>query len=164
MDKSRTRKYGIALVLILVVLVSYLGITYNSLVKSEESVKKNWSDLQSAYQRRIDLIPSLVSVVKGSSNFEQQTLESLIAVRAKAQQTTLNSNVASIQNYNAQENSQAEVVQTFNKVIARIENYPDLKSTKSYLYLQTQLEGTEKRIKVSRNDFNSSVAVIIIRK
>ena len=158
MDNSRTRKYGIALVLILVVLVSYLGITYNGLVKSDESVKKNWSDLQSAYQRRIDLIPSLVSVVKGSSNFEQQTLESLIAVRAKAQQTTLNSNVANVQNYKAQENSQAEVVQTFNKVIARIENYPDLKSTKSYLYLQTQLEGTERRIKVSRNDFNSSVA------
>jgi len=158
MDSSRTRKYGIALVLILVVLVSYLGITYNGLVKSDESVKKNWSDLQSAYQRRIDLIPSLVSVVKGSSNFEQQTLEGLIEVRAKAQQTTLNSNVASIQNYKAQENSQAEVVQTFNKVIARIESYPDLKSTKSYLYLQTQLEGTERRIKVSRNDFNSSVA------
>jgi LemA protein len=158
MDKSRTRKYGIFLVLILVVLVSYFGITYNGLVKTDENVKKNWSDLQSAYQRRIDLIPSLVSVVKGSSNFEQQTLVSLMDVRAKAQQTTLNSNVANIQNYKAQENSQAEVVQTFNKVIARIENYPDLKSTKSYLYLQTQLEGTERRIKVSRNDFNSSVA------
>jgi LemA protein len=158
MDKSRTRKYGIFLVLILVVLVSYFGVTYNGLVKSDENVKKNWSDLQSAYQRRIDLIPSLVSVVKGSSDFEQQTLVNLMDVRAKAQQTILNSNDASVQSYKAQENSQADVVQTFNKVIARVERYPDLKSAKSYLYLQTQLEGTERRIKVSRNDFNSSVA------
>ncbi len=159
MDNTRSRRYGIILLLIFVVLVSYLGITYNGLVKSDESVKKTWSDIQSAYQRRIDLIPSLVSVVKGSSDFEQQTLVNLMEARAKAQQTTLNAGVVSAESYKAQENAQAEVVQNFNKVIARAEKYPDLKSTKSYLYLQTQLEGTERRIKVSRNDFNSSVAV-----
>src|SRR5450432_731194 len=138
MNTSRTKKYGFILVLILVVLVSYFGITYNGLVKSDEGVKKTWSDLQSAYQRRIDLIPSLVSVVKGSSDFEQQTLVNLMDTRAKAQQVTINSNAANIQSYKAQESSQAEVVQTFNKVIARVEKYPDLKSAKSYLYLQTQ--------------------------
>jgi LemA protein len=158
MEASHKSKVWLVLAIVLLILISFFGFTYNKLVKSQEAVTKNWSDLQSAYQRRIDLIPSLVSVVKGSSNFEQKTLVDLMEVRARAQQTTLAANATDIQSYKSQEISQAEVVQTFNKVIAIAEKYPDLKTTKSYLYLQTQLEGTERRIKVSRFDFNSSVA------
>ena len=158
MDKARGNKYWFILALILVVLVSYTGFTYNNLVKSDEGVKKTWSDLQSAYQRRIDLVPSLVSVVKGSSGFEMKTLEDLMNARAKAQQIIISSNKADYQSYQHVETAQGEVAQSVNRVIAIAEKYPDLKSTKNYLYLQAQLEGTERRIKVSRNDFNSFVA------
>jgi LemA protein len=158
MDKARSNKYWFILALILVVLVSYTGFTYNNLVKSDEGVKKTWSDLQSAYQRRIDLVPSLVSVVKGSSGFEMKTLEDLMNARSKAQQIIISSNTADYQSYQHVETAQGEVAQSVNRVIAIAEKYPDLKSTKNYLYLQAQLEGTERRIKVSRNDFNSFVA------
>jgi LemA protein len=158
MDKARRNKYWFILASILVVLVSYTGFTYNNLVKSDEGVKKTWSDLQSAYQRRIDLVPSLVSVVKGSSGFEMKTLEDLMNARSKAQQIIISSNTADYQSYQHVETAQGEVAQSVNRVIAIAEKYPDLKSTKNYLYLQAQLEGTERRIKVSRNDFNSFVA------
>jgi LemA protein len=127
------------------------------MVRAEEDVKKTWADLQATYQRRLDLIPSLVSVVKGSANFESQTLEELAAARSKAQNIMLTSN-PDYKSYQNQEQSQAVVVQSANRIIALVERYPDLKSTKSYLYLQVQLEGTERRVKVARNDFNSSVA------
>jgi LemA protein len=158
MDQARRNKYWFILALILVVLVSYTGFAYNNLVKSDEGVKKTWSDLQSAYQRRIDLVPSLVSVVKGSSAFEMKTLEDLMNARSKAQQIIISSNTADYQSYQHVETAQGEVAQSVNRVIAIAEKYPDLKSTKNYLYLQAQLEGTERRIKVSRNDFNSFVA------
>src|SRR6202035_4444085 len=147
MDKARGNKYWFILALILVVLVSYTGFTYNNLVKSDEGVKKTWSDLQSAYQRRIDLVPSLVSVVKGSSGFEMKTLEALMNARSKAQQIIISSNTADYQSYQHVETAQGEVAQSVNRVIAIAEKYPDLKSTKNYLYLQAQLEGTERRIK-----------------
>jgi LemA protein len=143
---------------VVVVLLFYVGIAYNGLVRTQEDVKKNWSDLQATYQRRSDLIPSLVSVVKGSSDYEKQTLEDVMNARAKAQQLTISTSAGDFSGYQHVEAAQAQVVQSVNRIIALAEKYPDLKSTKSYLYLQTQLEGTERRVKVSRNDFNSSVA------
>jgi len=143
---------------VLVILSIYIGVTYNRLVRQDENVKLNWGNLQNSYQRRLDLTPSLVAVVKASSDYEKQTLEQLANARSRASQITANTTAADYNNYNNQEKAQADVANSINRVIALIERYPDLKSTKSYLYLQSQLEGTERRIKTSRNDFNQSVA------
>ena len=154
---QRNRRWVLVLA-ILVIVLAYLAITYNGLVKGEENVKLNWGNLQNAYQRRLDLIPGLVSVVKGSTDYEKQTLEQLAAARAKAQQVTLSASSASSDNYGRQEQAQAEMVGSMNRVIGLIEKYPDLQSTKSFVDLQAQLVGTERRIKVSRDDFNGAVA------
>jgi LemA protein len=158
MANSQRIKTGVIIIGILVIIAVYFGVTYNVLVKDEENVKLTWGDLQNAYQRRLDLIPNLVTVVKGSSDFEKQTLQQLAAARAKAQQVTISAASPSPDNYNKQEQIQTEMVQSVNRVIGLIEKYPDLQSTKSYLGLQVQLAGTERRIKSSRDDFNGAVA------
>jgi LemA protein len=158
MASTQNRKLWPILLIILAIVAAYAGITYNRLVKEDENVKLNWGNLQNTYQRRIDLVPNLASVVKASSEYEKQTLQELTEARAKAAQVTLNAGSASQENYNRQEQAQAEVANSTNRVIAVIEKYPDLKSTKSYSDLQSQLEGTERRIKVARNDFNAAVA------
>ena len=99
-----------------------------------------------------------MAVVKATSDYEKQTLEQLASARAKATQVSVSTTGVDYNNYNAQEKAQADVANSINRVIVVIERYPDLKSTKSYVYLQSQLEGTERRVKVSRNDFNQSVA------
>lgn len=158
MATNQRNRIWIIVVVILVIVAGYLAVAYNGLVKEEENVKLNWGNLQNAYQRRLDLIPGLVSVVKGSTDYEKQTLEQLAAARAKAQQVTLSASGASSDNYGRQEQAQAEMVGSMNRVIGLIEKYPDLQSTKSFVDLQAQLEGTERRIKVSRDDFNGAVA------
>ncbi|HXB91788.1 MAG TPA: LemA family protein [Puia sp.] len=155
---NQRSRLGIVVLAILVIIAAYLAIAYNGLVKDEENVKLNWGNLQNAYQRRVDLTPGLVSVVKGSTDYEKQTLEQLAAARAKAQQVTLSASNASSDNYSRQEQAQAEMVGSMNRVIGLIEKYPDLQSTKSFVDLQAQLVGTERRIKVSRDDFNGAVA------
>ncbi|MFI5155272.1 MAG: LemA family protein [Chitinophagales bacterium] len=155
--QQRNRVWVIVIV-VLVILAIFAGVTYNSLVRKDENVKLNWGNLQNAYQRRVDLTPSLVAVVKASSDYEKQTLEQVTNARAKAMLVSVNSSGLNAENFKNQEQAQAEMVNSINKIIGVIEKYPDLKSTKSFLDLQSQLEGTERRIKVSRNDFNESVA------
>jgi LemA protein len=159
MALNHRNQVWIVIIGILVILVIYTGITYNSLVKQDEAVKLTWGNLQNAYQRRLDLIPNLVTVVKGSSDYERQTLQQLAEARAKAQQAIVGPSGLEAANFQRQEQAQAAMVLSINKVIAIVEKYPDLQSTKSYEYLQVQLEGTERRIKVSRDDFNATVAV-----
>lgn len=155
---NQRNKVWLIVLSILVILAIYIGVTYNRLVKQDENVKLNWGNLQNSYQRRLDLTPGLVAVVKATSDYEKQTLEQLASARAKATQVSVSTTGADYNNYNAQEKAQADVANSINRVIGVIERYPDLKSTKSYVYLQSQLEGTERRVKVSRNDFNQSVA------
>ena len=155
---KQINKVWLIVIAILVIIAIDIGISYNRLVGRDENVKLNWGNLQNAYQRRLDLTPNLVSVVKASSEYEKQTLEQLAAARAKAMQVSGQTSGLSAANYQQSEQAQAEVVNSVNRVIAVIEKYPDLKSTKGFLYLQSQLEGTERRIKVSRNDFNEAVA------
>jgi LemA protein len=155
---KRSNRVWIWVIAILAILLIYAGITYNRLVKSEENVKLNWGNLQNAYQRRMDLVPGLVAVVKGSSDFEKQTITQVANARAEALQTAVDATGLSPENYARFEKTQGELANTVNRVIGVIENYPDLKSSKNYLFLQSQLEGTERRIKVSRSDFNESVA------
>ena len=141
----------------MVIILIYLFATYNALVKKEENVKKYWGDLNTTYQRRNDLVPSLVAVVKGASEYERNVLEQTAAARAKASQVVLSGNV-SFQDYQRLEQAQGEVANAVNRTLAVVENYPDLKATKNFLYLQSQLEGTERRIKIARKDFNTAVA------
>ncbi len=152
------KQWLIIFLILLVIVVGFIAFTYNRLVSHDELVKMNWGNLQTTYQRRGDLIPNLVSVVKGASDYEKQTLQQLVEARAKAGQVISNVKDPSFDNYSRQEQTQEEVVNSVNRVIAVVENYPDLKGTKNFLYLQSQLEGTERRIKVARDDFNAAVA------
>ena len=153
------RNRGLLLLLggIVVVLIIYLFTTYNSLVRKEEDVKKYWGDLNTTYQRRNDLLPNLVSVVRSASNYEKNTLEEVARARAKASQLSFSGDV-NFQDFQQLEQAQGELANSVNRTLAVAENYPDLKATKNFLYLQTQLVGTERRIKIARKDFNTAVA------
>lgn len=142
---------------ILVILLVWIITSYNSLVKRDEKVKLQWSEVQNTYQRRLDLIPNLVNVVKGVSDFEQATLEKIAEARSKAL-SGLTNNELTAENYNNQSTLQDTLAAAANRMIVLIEKYPTLKGTDAYSGLQTQLEGTERRIKVARNDFNASIA------
>ena len=143
---------GVLLLLVISVIVSY-----NSLVKKEEKVKQQWSEVQNTYQRRLDLIPNLVNIVKGVSEFEQGTLEKITEARSKALSGS-SATELTVENYTTQSVLQDSLAAAANRLILVIEKYPTLKGTDAYSGLQTQLEGTERRIKVARNDFNEAVA------
>jgi LemA protein len=142
---------------IIVLLGIFLITTYNSLIKKEEVVSQQWAEVQSTYQRRLDLVPNLVNVVKGVSDFEKSTLENIAAARSKALSEVQGADITA-ENYNRQRIAQDSLASATNRLILVIEKYPVLKGTAAYSGLQTQLEGTERRIKVARNDFNAAVA------
>ena len=142
---------------ILLILVIWVIISYNFLVKKEEKVKLQWSEIQNTYQRRLELIPNLVNVVKGVSDFEQTTLQKITEARTNAL-VGLSNNEITDDNYQNQRILQDSLAAVANRIIIVIEKYPTLKGTRAYSGLQTQLEGTERRIKVARSDFNEAVA------
>lgn len=130
---------------------------YNKMVNLDEDVKAKWANVQSDYQRRADLIPNLVSTVKGAANFEQETLTRVIEARAKATQVTISPENLTPENIQRFQQAQGEVSSALSRLLVVSEQYPQLRATDNFKDLQAQLEGTENRIKVSRNDFNSSV-------
>src|SRR5688572_11248954 len=130
---------------------------YNSLVKLDTQVEQKWANVQSDYQRRSDLIPNLVSTVKGAANFEQETLTRVIEARAKATQVTISPDNLTPENIQRFQQAQGELSGALSRLLVVAEQYPTLQATQNFRDLQVQLEGTENRIKVSRNDFNSSV-------
>ncbi len=142
---------------VLLILLIWIITSYNSLVKSEEKVQLKWSEVQNTYQRRMDLIPNLVNVVKGVSDFEQTTLEKVVEARSKALSGFSNTDLTA-GNYQQQSMLQDTLASAANRMIILLEKYPTLKGTAAYSGLQTQLEGTERRIRVARNDFNASIA------
>lgn len=131
---------------------------YNGLVQQDETVKKAWNNVQSDYQRRADLIPNLVSTVKGEANFEQTTLTNVIQARASATQIKLDAKDLTPEKLQQFQAAQGQLSQALGKLMVLTENYPNLKANEAFRGLQAQLEGTENRIKVSRNDFNAAVA------
>jgi LemA protein len=147
------------ILLLVVILFSYLKGTYNGLVSSEENVNKKWADVQGAYQRRADLIPNLVSTVKGYAKFEQETLIKVIEQRAAATKPTINLDATKLDaNTLAQfQKTQDELGSALSRLLVTVEKYPDLKANQNFLQLQAQLEGTENRINVERRNFNESV-------
>ncbi|HTD92673.1 MAG TPA: LemA family protein [Chitinophagaceae bacterium] len=142
---------------ILLILVIYIVSAYNGLVKADEKMNQQWAEVQSTYQRRLDLVPNIVNVVKGVSEFEQGTLEKIAAARANAA-SGISSGELTGENYKRQEALQDSLAAATNRMIIQVEKYPTLKGTAAYAGLQTQLVGTERRIKVARNDFNDAVA------
>ncbi len=159
MQQQKFSKYIIGGV-ILLLLIIYGVTTNNSLIQKREKINLQWSEVQNTYQRRIDLIPNLVNVVKGISDFEQTTLENIAIARADAIKglSSGNSDITA-DTYNNQKKLQDNLAGAANRIIINIEKYPTLKGTAAYAGLQTQLEGTERRIKIARNDFNEAVAV-----
>ncbi len=129
---------------------------YNNLVVAEESVTTAWSNVESQYQRRADLIPNLVNTVKGYASHEQETLDAVISARAKAMQTNISDDLSqeNIQKFQAAQN---ELGNALGRLIAIRESYPDLKANQNFMQLQEQLEGTENRIQVERQKFNETV-------
>lgn len=130
---------------------------YNSLVTSDENAQSAWSQVENVYQRRADLIPNLVATVKGYAAHESETLESVVAARAKATQVTIdpaNLSADEIAKYNE---AQGELGNALGKLLMIQENYPDLKANENFRDLQAQLEGTENRIATERMKFNQAV-------
>ncbi len=142
--------------LIAVVAIWAIG-GYNGLVSEEENVKNAWAKVQSDYQRRADLIPNLVETVKGYAEHEKGTFESVTEARTKATQINLNVEDLTEENMAKLQAAQSELSSALSRLIAVAEAYPELKADQSFRELQAQLEGTENRIKESRNKYNDAV-------
>ena len=126
----------------------------NTMVEKQETARTQWANVESAYQRRSDLIPNLVSTVKGYADFEKETLEAVIQARANATKTTIDPSNISPDQMAAFQESQNSLSGALSKLMVVVERYPDLKANQNFLELQSQLEGTENRINVERNRFN----------
>ena len=140
---------------VVVLIGLWIGGTYNSLVQQRETVIASFKNVETQYQRRADLIPNLVSTVKGSSNFEQETLNQVVEARARATSVTIDASKASPEQLQQYMSAQNGVTSSLSRLIAVAENYPDIKSTAAYQDLLSQLEGTENRIQVARSDYNN---------
>ena len=153
-----TRNLTLIIIVLIILVLGGCGCGgYNNMVKLDENVKSMWGRVQSDYQRRSDLIPNLVNTVKGAANFEQQTLTNVIEARAKATSVQIDANNLTPEKIAQFQQAQGQVSSSLSRLLAVVENYPDLKATQNFRDLQAQLEGTENRIKVSRNDFNDAV-------
>jgi LemA protein len=154
-----TRNLGLLIILGLVLIFGVWGCGgYNGLVKQDESVKNSWNNVQSQYQRRADLIPNLVNTVKGEANFEQQTLIQTIEARYKnLNSVKVDPSNLTTENIAKFQQAQGEMSSALSRLMVVVENYPNLKANEGFRNLQTQLEGTENRIAVARNDFNGAI-------
>ncbi|MDJ1502468.1 LemA family protein [Xanthocytophaga agilis] len=146
---------------IAIVLIALMGgcSTYNGLVEKQENVNSKWAQVQNVYQRRADLIPNLVNTVKGAANFEKTTLESVIQARANATRPEINLNSDQLTPENVQRFQQAQdaLSSSLSRLLVVSEQYPELKANENFKELQAQLEGTENRITVERQNFNNAV-------
>jgi LemA protein len=144
------------LAIIFFIIFGYVTRSYNKMVTMSEAVSKEWSNVETQYQRRADLIPNFVNTVKGAANFEQETLTKVIEARAKATGITIdpkNLDQAALDKFQA---AQGEISSTLSRLMVVVEKYPELKATQNYRDLQVELEGTENRIAVARNNFNET--------
>ncbi len=130
---------------------------YNRLVSLSEGTESQWANVQSAYQRRADLIPNLIATVKGYADFEQETLKGVIEARSKATSVQVNADDLTPERIAAFQKAQGELKGALSRLLVTVERYPDLKANQNFLALQSQLEGTENRINVERDRFNEQV-------
>ena len=145
--------------IIFVAIVAMLSLTscstYNNMVTLEEAVKSSWSNVETQYQRRADLIPNLVSTVKGYASHEESTLQAVVDARSKATSINLTMDDITPERMAEYQQAQSAVTSALGRLIAVSESYPDLKANQNFLELQAQLEGTENRISVERKKFNT---------
>jgi LemA protein len=132
--------------------------SYNTFVEKDTAVEQAWGNVQSAYQRRADLIPNLVATVKGAADFEQSTLTQVAEARAKATSIQVDPTKLTPEKMAEFQSAQGELSSALGRLLMVTENYPELRATQSFQELQAQLEGTENRIKVERDKFNGVVA------
>jgi LemA protein len=152
------KSYGILVIIVLVILCFvWAKGAYNGMVKNQEAATKAWADVQSAYQRRADLIPNLVETVKGYAKHEQETFENVVEARAKATQITVDPTNLTPEKLQEFQAAQGELTSALGRLIAVGEAYPDLKANENFKALQDQLEGTENRINYTRDEFNKAV-------
>ncbi len=157
--KSFARRSG-GLLLAALVILGFSGCgSYNRLVTLEQNVNKKWADVQSVYQRRADLIPNLVNTVQGAANFEKSTLTEVTNARASVGQVKLDpskapTDAAQLEKF---QQAQGQLSNALSRLLVVSENYPQLRATEAFQNLQAQLEGTENRISVERNNFNGAV-------
>ncbi len=130
---------------------------YNRLVSLSEGTESQWANVQSAYQRRADLIPNLIATVKGYADFEQETLKGVIEARSKATSVQVSADDLTPERIAAFQKAQGELKGALSRLLVTVERYPDLKANQNFLALQSQLEGTENRINVERDRFNEQV-------
>src|SRR6187455_2312725 len=151
-----TRNLTLLIVLGLVLILGVWSCSgYNGLVTSEQGVKKSWGNVETNYQRRTDLYSSVIKTIEASANFEKSLLKDVVEARAKLGSTTVNvDDQASMDKY---QQAQGQMKSAFSNLMGYVENYPDIKTTKSFQDFQTQIEGTENRINVARQDYNKAV-------
>ena len=150
------KKTGIIIGIIVAVILLWGVSTYNGFVKKQENMTKAWGQVENVYQRRADLVPNLVAIVKNYAEYEQGTILAVTEARAKATATTIN-----IENYTENDLQNFEAMQealrsSMNRLFVTVENYPDLKANEEYLTLQAQLAGCENRILTERQRFNEA--------
>jgi LemA protein len=148
---------------ILAVVVVWAISGYNGLVSSDENVNKAWANVESAYQRRSDLIPNLVNTVKGYAEHEKETLQQVVEARSKATSMSIDAATATPEQMQAWIDAQQEVGSALGRLIAISESYPQLRANENFLALQTQLEGTENRIKTERDRYNEAVQAFNVK-
>ncbi len=150
-------KSTIGIIAAVVIIGAWAASAYNSMVGEQEKATTALANVQSAYQRRADLIPNLVEVVKGYASHEKETFESVVAARSKATSITLDPSNITPEKLKEFQQAQGELGSALGKLIAIQENYPELKANENFRDLQVQLEGTENRINEARNTFNGVV-------
>lgn len=156
--RSRSYRFAPALLVMAFVLPLLAGCGFNTIPTYEENAKAAFSEVQNQYQRRADLIPNLVETVKGYASHEKDTLQAVVEARAKATQITVTpETLKDPEAFKKFQESQAGLTSALSKLLAVVENYPDLKANQNFLALQAQLEGTENRIAVARRDYIQAV-------
>ncbi|MBN2697367.1 MAG: LemA family protein [Bacteroidales bacterium] len=154
----KTKSRGLIILLVILGIIAIWGVgKYNGFVTADEQVGEQWSNVESQYQRRLDLIPNLVNTVKGYADFEQETLVQVIEARAKASSVTVDPSNLTPEAIAQFQSAQDELSGALSRLLVTIERYPDLKANQNFLELQAQLEGTENRIQVERRKFNEAV-------
>ncbi|WP_420384673.1 LemA family protein [Roseivirga sp.] len=147
----------IVVAVLLLIVYSNIKGTYNTMVRTDESINAAWAQVENQYQRRADLIPNLVNTVKGYADFEQETLTGVIEARAKATSVNIDPSNLSPEAIANFEQAQQGLSSALSRLLVSVERYPDLKASQQFQQLQVQLEGTENRISVERRNFNDVV-------
>ncbi|MEA1877697.1 MAG: LemA family protein [Bacteroidota bacterium] len=156
---AKRRKNWITLAIIAVIALFLYSSTkgsYNGMVQKSEAVDTQWANVENVFQRRADLIPNLVSTVKGYADFEQETLTSVIEARSKATGINIDASNMTTESLAQFQNAQGQLSSALSKLMVVVERYPDLKANQNFMDLQAQLEGTENRIATERRKFNET--------